>query len=169
DEDVTLDEGMTFDEGAALDDMVELGMSEHDVPEDLEDAMAWLEQLAARQGAPLDELPTLDDDDFAALASAAPTVVEEPPTPAGALWAMDEAVAPPQVRDQAAEPVEEPAGDIPDDPDEALAWLEQMAREDLMAVEPAGPSTAPVVEEPPTPPMAHVVPEVEAAPEVEMA
>ena len=32
-----------------------------DVPEDIDDAMAWLEQLAARQGAPLDELPSLSD------------------------------------------------------------------------------------------------------------
>lgn len=29
------------------------------VPDNIDDAMAWLEQLAARQGAPLDELPTV--------------------------------------------------------------------------------------------------------------
>lgn len=34
-----------------------------DLPEDLEAAMAWLEQLAARQGAPREELPSIDDDD----------------------------------------------------------------------------------------------------------
>ncbi|MFW6042473.1 MAG: tetratricopeptide repeat protein [Chloroflexota bacterium] len=32
-----------------------------EVPEDLEDAMAWLEQLAAQQGAPAEELPSLSD------------------------------------------------------------------------------------------------------------
>lgn len=34
-------------------------VSEEEVPEDLDDAMAWLEQLAAKQGASLDELPSL--------------------------------------------------------------------------------------------------------------
>lgn len=34
-----------------------------ELPEDLEAAMAWLEQLAARQGAPREELPSIDDDD----------------------------------------------------------------------------------------------------------
>jgi hypothetical protein len=32
-----------------------------EVPEDPDEVMAWLEQLAARQGAPLDELPTVDE------------------------------------------------------------------------------------------------------------
>ncbi len=43
----------------SADDSFDQGMGQDDVPEDLEEAMAWLEQLAAQQGAPLEELPTL--------------------------------------------------------------------------------------------------------------
>src|SRR5690606_39285072 len=32
-----------------------------DVPEDLDEALAWLEQLAAQQGAPAEELPSLQE------------------------------------------------------------------------------------------------------------
>jgi len=42
--------------------LVDVGLGEDflsDVPEDPDEAMAWLEQLAARQGASLDELPTV--------------------------------------------------------------------------------------------------------------
>jgi hypothetical protein len=73
-----------------------------DVPDDPDEAMAWLERLAADQGAPLNELPTMT----AAPVSAEPEI-EIP---------------------QAALPEEaDPAEDIPDDPDEAMAWLEQLA------------------------------------------
>ena len=46
---------------AELEDEVtsELAESEDEVPEDMEDAMAWLEELAAGQGAPMEELPSL--------------------------------------------------------------------------------------------------------------
>ncbi|PID84630.1 MAG: hypothetical protein CSB13_12145 [Chloroflexi bacterium] len=71
-------EGMDFDSEFDLDGFLEIDAEETAVPEqstleadtaqdvagppdDLEGAMAWLEQLAANQGAPLDELPSIKD------------------------------------------------------------------------------------------------------------
>jgi tetratricopeptide (TPR) repeat protein len=77
--------------------------------------MAWLERLAAQQGANLDELPTVTDFERE------PAVVSE----------MDSAEVPTvfdfPMEDMAEAEVEEPAFDIPDDPDEAMAWLEKLA------------------------------------------
>ena len=102
-------------------------------PEDVDDAMAWLEQLAARQGAPLDELPSVADKaedegvDAAELMAGAAAV--------GALGAVvhddDEAEADTEPETAVADtPLAEAdllALDVPEDPDEAMAWLEKLA------------------------------------------
>ncbi|MCA9938892.1 MAG: hypothetical protein KC418_09630, partial [Anaerolineales bacterium] len=79
------------------------------VPEDPEAAMAWLEQLAARQGAPLEELPTIDE---AVSAEKYADVIGAEPEPAAA--------------DQfpAAELTEVGALalEMPEDPEAAMAW-----------------------------------------------
>lgn len=124
------------------------------VPEDPDEAMAWLEQLAARQGAPVEELPSLSE--LPESEGATNNIVAEMPAveePAEDLndamsWLeqlateQDEAVAElPSVEQQEgtvdnSDP--EPSADIteidsqivaevPDDPDEAMAWLEQLA------------------------------------------
>ena len=77
----------------------DIDLPEDNAPEDPDEAMAWLEQLAADQGAPMDELPTMIDDP-----ETAETVFEMPD--------LDDT----EVEDSA-----------PDDPDEAMAWLEQLA------------------------------------------
>ncbi len=70
-----------------------------DPPDDPDEAMAWLEELAADQGAPIDELPSLAND-----LDTADTVLDLPD--------LDDIEA------------EDTA---PEDPDEAMAWLEQLA------------------------------------------
>jgi hypothetical protein len=88
------------------------------VPEDPDEAMAWLERLAAQQGAPMDELPTLIS---AAL----------PPDDETAV-AADESEEPP------AEPLAEIEPEPAFDSAEAMAWLEEMAgqEEDLPEEQP---------------------------------
>jgi hypothetical protein len=92
----------------------------------LDEAMAWLEQLAARQGAPLDELPTVSERPAGAAAfleepereeALAEELVEEVAmvAPVADLFAAEEAGADLVV------------DDVPDDLDEAMAWLEQLA------------------------------------------
>jgi tetratricopeptide (TPR) repeat protein len=142
-----------------------------DVPEDIDEAMAWLEQLAARQGAALDELPTVDelpeeevsvaetvamlddipDDPEEALAwleslagesaveaeaeiaseQEAIEVVTEADTPAvpmDVVAARAEAEAA-LMREDRVQPESEAEGleEMPEDPDEAMAWLERLA------------------------------------------
>lgn len=92
-------------------------MSELGVPDDPDEAMAWLEQLAAQQGTPLEELPTMIDKESAEEADATPemdssqmpTVIDLPEETAESETMMEEGF------------------EIPDDPDEAMAWLEQLA------------------------------------------
>jgi uncharacterized protein Smg (DUF494 family) len=142
-----------------------------EVPEDIDEAMAWLEQLAARQGAALEELPTVEappdeqatvveavamlddipDDPEEALAwlesLAGEQVVEEevePSTEPEVLEVVDEADTPAVPMDVVAaraeaevalvregrvraEPEAEELGEMPEDPDEAMAWLERLA------------------------------------------
>lgn len=71
-----------------------------EVPEDPDEAIAWLERLAAKQGAPSEELPTVQQ--------AGPGPEENGPTDEGFPADLD-------------------AGEIPEDPDEAMAWLERLA------------------------------------------
>ncbi|HSM54658.1 MAG TPA: tetratricopeptide repeat protein [Candidatus Sulfomarinibacteraceae bacterium] len=134
-----------------------------DVPDDADEAMAWLEQLAARQGAPVDELPSFDEfgesevdahsmadlddipeDPEAALAwlealaegeEAAEDdgdVVEEPPTPTApqdvvAARAEAEAILLHDEDEGEHEGAGELFEEMPEDPDEAMAWLERLA------------------------------------------
>ncbi len=121
------DEALTlFDD---LDDLDEIPLDDLSlaVPEDPDEAMAWLEQLAARQGAPLDELPSVEK----------PPLVEEvadelPLELADATW-LDELTF--EEADERPLSPEPPAlaetGELgsapPDDLDEAMAWLEQLA------------------------------------------
>lgn len=90
-------------------------------PEDLDDAMAWLEKLAARQGAPLDELPSVTD---------------QPDSQPAPEFAFSSDMESELDEDELAEPWALPAEDlgddlldfdVPDDPDEAMAWLEKLA------------------------------------------
>ncbi len=127
-----LDEAMAWlDAGEAED------IDPDQVPEDLDEAMAWLEQLAAQQGAPLDELPSLaaaGESDAPAEPEEAPLELELPAeeTPElnlewmEALAAADEEPAP--AADEApALAADEDTFDVPEDLDEAMAWLEQLA------------------------------------------
>lgn len=110
-----------------------------DMPDDPDEAMAWLEQLAARQGAPLDELPTMADFGEAPEAADLPEMdFSETPT----------VIDIPEAAEIEAE-AELPAFDIPDDPDEAMAWLEQLAAQQGAPLEEL--PTVNVVEEMPTP------------------
>jgi hypothetical protein len=71
------------------------------VPDDPDEAIAWLERLAAKQGAPAEELPTVP--------SSFPEGDDLLDTDDGLDFA------------------EIDAGEIPEDPDEAMAWLEMLA------------------------------------------
>jgi tetratricopeptide (TPR) repeat protein len=107
-----------------------------EIPDDPDEAMAWLEQLAAQQGAPLDELPTVN-------------VVEEMSTPVTGIEMID---FEPEMEIEAVPEAEaEPDSDVdvelemalaelsdiemPEDDDEALAWLAALAGGDTSAEE----------------------------------
>lgn len=86
-----------------------------EVPEDPDEAMAWLEQLAARQGASLDELPTVNESTeftFEKIQSAEENVLvgDEPEA-----VIIEDA----HLRDS--------ENETPDDPDEAMEWLDKLA------------------------------------------
>ncbi|MDX1687010.1 MAG: tetratricopeptide repeat protein [Candidatus Promineifilaceae bacterium] len=92
-----------------------------DVPEDEEEAMAWLEQLAAKQGASLDELPSLQETE-------PPTGEEHPDTAEEAPdWLdeldVEEAEAEPEVEAQAPEI---DAGEEEPVAEEDLEWLDDL-------------------------------------------
>ena len=127
DPEIGSDETADFEEEIAEENteaitVAEGAFDESDIPEDPDDAMVWLEQLAARQGAPLDELPSVEE---------APELEEEivadETALEGIVGAVVEAVAEESVEtvDVIEEPIDE--SDIPDDPDDAMAWLEQLA------------------------------------------
>ncbi|MCI0648500.1 MAG: tetratricopeptide repeat protein [Chloroflexi bacterium] len=120
---------------------VDLATLAAEVPEDMDEAMAWLEQLAAQQGAPLEELPTVVD---------RMEIEAEEMASAGELLTELELEA---------EEVDLSDVEMPGDVDEALAWLEELmggppVGTQAGAVPPAAPE---VVEEPPTPAVAHDV------------
>ncbi len=115
-------------------------VSEVEVPEDPDEAMAWLEQLAAQQGAALDELPTVVDMPDTEVvvdvdSSEMPTAVDMPEV-------VEEEVV-------SEEEVDADGFDIPDDPDDAMAWLEQLAAKQGASLDEL--PTVDVVEEAPTP------------------
>ncbi len=95
-------------------------------PEDIDDAMAWLEQLAARQGADLEELPSVNakpEEDGMGIAEIA--------VGAAALGALGAVLTndDDEERELEAEFIEDDllAMEVPEDPDEAMAWLEKLA------------------------------------------
>ncbi len=77
-----------------------------EVPEDPDEAMAWLEQLAAEQGAPDDALWTFEADETAAAIEIVPDLADDE---------LETALA---VLSEVA---------MPADQDEALSWLEELA------------------------------------------
>ncbi len=127
-------------------ELAAMGAELSEMPAEREEAMAWLEELAAQEGAPLEGLAVVEE----ALESAElelPAWLTEPyeEAPEG------EPVAPAAEL----EPVLdlEEMGEMPEDVDEAMAWLEQLA------VRQGAP-----VEELPT----VVEPEIPSAPEAEL-
>jgi len=118
---------------------------EDDVPEDLEEAMAWLEKLAAEQGAPMDELPSLQESEMMPAGPQTDLEAgEEEPAAEEEVAAGAEA----ETYVETGEEMEpEPAG-APDegaglpveDADEAMAWLERLAGQEAEADEKAEPA-----------------------------
>ena len=99
-------------------------------PDDLDEAMAWLEQLAAQQGAPLEELPSLHAETPEADTVA---VATEPDEAAEAMAWLDELVLDEETA-VAETDVAEAESDEPDeDTVEAMAWLEELARGEAQA------------------------------------
>ncbi|UCG24681.1 MAG: hypothetical protein JSW55_01390 [Chloroflexota bacterium] len=91
-----------------------------EVPEDPDEAVAWLERLAAKQGASSEELPSVQSAESPDVEMAAPVEAEF-------------------------DLPDEEAGEIPEDPDEAMAWLERLAAK--QGVYPNEMTTAQVSEE----------------------
>jgi tetratricopeptide (TPR) repeat protein len=89
-----------------------------EIPDDPDEAMAWLERLAAQQGAPLDELLTLTSEaelDW----DAAEVVVDEAEAEVQALAPESALLSQPEV--------ENVSEDEELEPDETMAWLERLA------------------------------------------
>ncbi len=97
-----------------------------DAPDDLDDAMAWLETLAVQQGAPLEELPSVTE--AAEVEPALPDALEADADSEAGL-AGGEAQA-----------------DMPEDLDDAMNWLEELAAKQGAPLEEL-PSIAEVVDE----------------------
>lgn len=117
--------GVAYEELASLDDLDEQPDTEvladlEDIPDDPEQAIAWLEGLASG-----DATETAGDDDI--------EIVEEektPPVPFDVVAARAEAESILLHDDIAGEDIAqdvEMLEEIPDDPDEAMAWLEKLA------------------------------------------
>lgn len=126
-----------------------------DVPEDLEEAMAWLESLAAKQGAPLEELPSLSAEEEV---PAADEEIGEPAPPTD--------VTPEPVPDVEAD---DDLFDVDDEIGDAMGWLDELAAGDATldeaeAAEPEEEETA-VISEQETEPEAAPISEAEETPE----
>ncbi|KAA3662017.1 MAG: hypothetical protein DWQ04_14640, partial [Chloroflexi bacterium] len=95
-----------------------------DVPEDLDDAMAWLETLAARQGAPLEELPSLQAKETEPEAVFDEVGLEDAAE-------IDEKGSSEFDKELGGEATEdellETIPDVPEDLDDAMNWLEELA------------------------------------------
>jgi tetratricopeptide (TPR) repeat protein len=97
-----------------------MGAEIPEMPAEREEAMAWLEELAAQEGAPVEGLAAIED----ALES------PEPELPA---WLTEPYEETPEVEPAPVSAEAEPAvdldemGEMPEDVDEAMAWLEQLA------------------------------------------
>lgn len=148
-----------------LDEALPADLFAAQIPDDPEAAIAWLEQLAARQGAPLDELPTLAE-------WTKPSAVE--PAPAAAAAGEVEPAVTSEVIEEAAptfvemSEAEAFAAQIPEDPEEAMAWLEMLAARQgaplaelptmMEEPEPVPPEPVETAAAPPPPPVAAAVP-----------
>ena len=107
-----------------------------DVPEDLEEAMAWLEQLASQQGAPLEELPSLapsSDKDALTDKDEEELLAEVPDDISDAMAWLDE-LSDEQIADREAEPASTAFEDIEEaaeeEEDGELHWLDELASVD---------------------------------------
>ena len=140
-----------------------LAFDADNMPDDPDELMAWLEKLAARQGAALDELPSVSEEDAAAIAR-----MPTPAAPEEDSFAVDETavvaelevvaeeeleiivedLAEIEVEIEAAhaeledaddlpaqDPLDALAMDMPEDPDDAMAWLEKMAARQSTSLE----------------------------------
>lgn len=141
--------------------------AEEEVPEDLDEAMAWLEQLAAQQGAPIDELPSLKqssaDSPFDEISDMEEMEAEEAPVDEAMTW-LDHLAAGDEVDFAELEGLEDVApgdiddlGEIPDDPELALAWLEGLANEGSVREDASAEAEGSIVQEEATPPVPHDV------------
>ncbi len=116
-------------------ELAQLGVDLSDVPEDADEAVAWLEQLTiAQEESPemaLDAIGEVDEDDLPEWLREEPAAIPEPEEleipewlqEAPAVEAPGELVA--EVPDEAL--AADDLGDMPEDLDEAMAWLEQLA------------------------------------------
>ncbi len=101
-------------------ELAAMGAEISEMPAEREEAMAWLEELAAQEGAPVEGLAAIED----ALEPA------EPELPA---WLTEPYEETPEVEPAPIAAEAEPAvdldemGEMPEDVDEAMAWLEQLA------------------------------------------
>lgn len=110
-------------------------------PEDLDEAMAWLEELATSQETPLQELPSVADRILASrLMAESGLELDEPPSeePLFASTFSDEAFAEPE-----AQPIE--VANFPDNLDDAMDYLDKLATIRQQSATPV--SESPVVEE----------------------
>lgn len=120
----------TVVEETAVSEELDVEVSGEDIieemPEDPDEAMAWLEKLAARQGAPLDELPSVEEDEYDELAVAGTIAEEDEGSPADLLESdlpLDSIGEETIVSDETADAVSPEDMDM----DDAMAWLEQLA------------------------------------------
>ncbi len=191
---VDLDFDLDLPETAVADDVDALALS--DVPDDPDELMAWLEKLAARQGADVAELPSVTEEDAAAISQmrvpmadelvetaepevdldvdseieldtdeimeavvaedmigAMDSVVDDLADIEAEIDAVHEELQTETAVDDADYPEIEDADDIfdlemPDDPDEAVAWLERLATEQEDTLEALPPVTDTHVTEP---------------------
>ncbi len=110
-------------------------------PEDLDEAMAWLEELATSQETPLQELPSVADRILASrLMAESGLELDEPPSeePLFASTFSDEAFAEPE-----AQPIE--VANFPDNLDDAMDYLDKLATIRQQSATPV--SESPVAEE----------------------
>lgn len=131
----------------AADEPIEMdSVGADDVPEDIDDAMAWLEQLAAKQGAPIEELPSISEADTVVNDSSADEEHATHPEPqtdeelmAALDWLEETAVSQSEAEDEVTTTPKTTTAELPD----TLDWLAEVARQPAVAEE----SDPPLVEE----------------------
>lgn len=96
-----------------------------DIPTDPDEAIAWLEQLAAKQGAPLEELASVEAESLEEEIEISAWIKESPEEILPE--AEPELTELPEIQAEAAAPEMVQATEMPEDMDEAMAWLESLA------------------------------------------